>query len=54
MENNEVQPEKAPCPMLVTLLGRVIEVSSLQPEKAQFPILVTLLGIVMEDNEEQS
>jgi hypothetical protein len=28
------QPEKAPIPMLVTLLGMVMEVKLLQPEKA--------------------
>ena len=53
MEDNKEQPEKARCPMLVTLLGIVIEVSPLQPKNALSPILVTLLGIAMVDNEEQ-
>ena len=43
-----LQPEKTEFPMLVTLLGIVMEVRLLQPEKALFPILVTLLGIVIE------
>ena len=42
------QPEKAPSPMLVTLLGIVIEVRPLQFLKAQTPIVVTLWEIVTE------
>ena len=41
-------------PMLVTLLGMVIEVREEQALKAAFPMLVTLLGIVIEVREEQS
>ena len=43
-----LQPEKALLPMLVTLLGMVMEVKLLHSRKAFFPMLVTLLGIVME------
>ena len=46
-------PEKAPHPMLVTLLGIVTEVRDSQYWKAQSPMLVTLLGIVTEVREEQ-
>ena len=41
-----LQSVKAPPPILVTLLGIVMEVRPLQPLKAAAPILVTLLGIV--------
>ena len=44
----DVKPEqcqKAPSPMLVTLLGMVIEVREEQPAKALPPMLVTLLGM---------
>ena len=44
---------KAWSPILVTLLGMVIEVKEEQPEKALLPILVTLLGMVTEVKEEQ-
>ena len=37
-------------PMLVTLLGIVIEVRLVQPENARIPMLVTLFGIVIEVN----
>ena len=43
-----VQREKAAYPMLVTLLGMVIEVKPVQSEKAAYPMLVTQLGIVTE------
>jgi len=46
----EVRPEQtlnAPSPMLVTLLGMVMEVRPL-PWNADCPMLVTLLGMVME------
>ena len=43
-----VQSEKAPLPILVTLLGMVKEVSLVHPEKAEEPMLVILLGIVIE------
>ena len=49
-----LQPSKAPSPILVTLLGIVIEVKEEQPSKALFPMLVTLLGMVMEVREEHS
>ncbi len=35
-------------PMLVTLLGMVMEVKPLQFLKAELPMYVTLLGMVME------
>ena len=41
-----VQPEKAPLPIEVTLLGMVTSVKPVQPEKAELPIEVTLLGMV--------
>ena len=40
------QSRKASSPMLVTLLGIVMEVRDEQPEKALSPMLVTLLGII--------
>ena len=43
-----VQSEKAPLPILVTLLGMVKEVKLEQPEKTYFPMHVTLLGMVRE------
>ena len=42
------QERKADSPMLVTLLGMVMEVRPLQLPKARIPMLVTLLGMVME------
>ena len=39
------QPENASFPMLVTLLGIVMEVKLMQPVKAHDPMLVTLLPI---------
>lgn len=50
---NIEQPENAYSPMLVTLLGIVMEVKPEQPEKAEPPILLTLLGIVTEVRPEQ-
>ena len=47
MEAKLVQPLKASRPILITLLGMVIEVRP-QPIKAPSPMLITLLGIVME------
>jgi hypothetical protein len=47
------QPEKAYSPMLVTLLGTVIDVMPEQPEKAYSPMLVTLLGTVIDVMLEQ-
>ena len=41
---------KASSPMLVTLLGIVIDVRQVQPSKALSPILVTLSGMLMEVN----
>ena len=43
-----LQPEKAPFPIVVTLLGMVREVKPLQPLKAYSPIDLTLLGMVTE------
>ena len=48
---SEVQPRKAPLPMLVTLLGIVIDVNEVQLEKASLFILVTLFGIVIDVSE---
>jgi hypothetical protein len=45
-EASPLQAAKAASPMLVTLLGIVMEVSPLQA-KASFPILVTLLGMTV-------
>ena len=42
---NELQPEKAKSPILVTLSGRLMLVNELQQEKALSPILVTSGGI---------
>ena len=47
------QSLKIPSPMLVTLLGIVIEMREEHPEKARSPMLLTLLGIVIEMREEQ-
>ena len=41
-----LQPQNAPSPILVTLLGIVTLVRPLQPENAQSPILVTPFEIV--------
>ena len=41
------QPENAEEPMLVTLAGTVIEVSSVQPLNAEEPMIVTLVGMVI-------
>ena len=49
-----MQRMNAQVPILVTLLGMVIEVKPEQSSKAQLPILVTLLGIVMEVRSVQS
>ena len=47
MEVREEQLAKAKYPMLVTLLGMVIDVNDLHPSNALSPILVTLLGIIV-------
>ena len=52
IEASKVQSENTPSPILVTLLGIVIEVRG-HPLKVYSPILVTLLGIVIEVSEEQ-
>lgn len=41
-----LQPEKAPQPMDVTLLGMVTDVRPKQPLKAESPMIVTLLPMV--------
>ena len=43
----DLQPAKAPAPMLVTLFGIVMLFKEVQSLKAQPPMLVTLFGIVM-------
>ena len=43
-----MQPEKALYPIIVTLLGILMEVRLVQPLKAPYSMLVTLLGISME------
>jgi hypothetical protein len=48
MDFRLLQLEKALEPMLVTLLGMVMEVRPVQLEKALEPMLVTLLGMEME------
>ena len=48
MLSSELQPEKAPSPMLVTESGIVTELSTMQPEKAELPMLVTESVIVTE------
>ena len=53
IEVSPLHPEKAPLPILVTLLGILIEVSPLQPEKVLLPILVTLFGILIEVSDVQ-
>ena len=40
---------KAPPPIVVTLLGIVIEERLVHPEKAPLPILVMLFGMVIEE-----
>jgi hypothetical protein len=47
---NEVSPdqEKAPLPILVTLVGIVIDASPVHPWKATSPTDVTLVGIVID------
>ena len=40
-EVRPLQPENAPSPMLVTLVGMVTEVRPLQPKNASSPMLVT-------------
>ena len=47
------QLQKAPSPMLLTLLGIVMLFKDSQPAKAFFPILVTLYGIVTLVKESQ-
>ena len=49
-----LQSEKALFPIVVTLLGMVIEAREEQPRKAQSPIVVTPLGMVTEVRERQS
>ena len=48
MLSNPLQRRNALFPMLVTLLGMVIEVRPLHEANAPLPMLVTLLGIVIE------
>ena len=48
MLSSELQPEKAPLAMLVTLFPMVTDVKPLQPEKASTPMLVTLSGMTMD------
>ena len=52
----EVRPqhENANSPMLVTLLGMLMEVRLEQPENASTPMLFTLLGMLIEVRLEQS
>ena len=50
---NHAVPSNAPLPMLVTLLGMMMEVRPEQQENAPFSMLVTLLGMVMEVRPEQ-
>ena len=52
-EVRELQSLKAPCPIVVTLLGMATEVRELQPLKAPLLIVVTLLGMVTEVRELQ-
>jgi len=52
IEVRKAQPWKAAEPIVVTLLGMVIEVKE-QPAKAEEPIVVTLLGMVTEVREKQ-
>ena len=49
-----LQFSKALFPILVTLLGILIEVSPVQLRKALIPILVTLLGILIEVSPSQA
>jgi len=42
-----------PCPMLVTLLGMMMDVKEVQPSNASIPILVTLVGMVTDVKEWQ-
>jgi hypothetical protein len=43
-----LQPWNAQCPIVVTLLGMVIEIEPVQYQKAASPIVVTLFGMVNE------
>ena len=43
---SDVQDWKAPLPILVTLVGMMIDGNDIQSEKALSPILVTLVGII--------
>ena len=52
-EVREEQAQKAPHPIVVTLLGMVTEVRELQPSNAFFPIVVTLLPMGTEVRELQ-
>ena len=54
MEVRELQPQKAPPPILVTEEGMFMEARERQSEKASFPILVTEEGMFMEVREWQS
>jgi len=45
-EVREEQDSKAPCSMLLTLVGRTTFVKAVQPAKQNTPTLVTPLGIV--------
>ena len=53
IEVNCTQSLNALPPMLVTLLGIVMDVRPEQFLKAELPMLVTLLGIVMDVRPEQ-
>ena len=53
-EVRELQPLKADCSIVVTLLGMVTEVRELQSLKTSLPIVVTLLPMVTEVKEVQS
>ena len=47
MEVNPLQPENAPAPIFLTLLGMVIEVKLSQPLNAFSPILIILSGMIV-------
>ena len=47
MLKREKQPTNASSPMLVMLLGMVMDAKPLQPLNAKFPMFVTLFGMVM-------
>ena len=47
IEARDLQPSKAPSPILVTEAGMATEVRAEQPQKAEKPILVTEEGITL-------